>query len=76
MVWTRHNDDYFKDTRLRIKPTRPQLEFADRDLFHEMVAPARQRNMTPPSRPSKVQPMSDGTSTSSQRAGTSSTAPK
>jgi hypothetical protein len=45
MVWVRHNDDYFKDTRLRIRPTNPQLEFSGRDLFKEMVAPARQRNI-------------------------------
>ena len=45
MVWVKHHDEYFKHTRLRVKPTDPGLEFADRDLFREMVEPARQRNM-------------------------------
>jgi hypothetical protein len=45
MVWVKHHDEYFKDTRLRIKPTDPKLQFANRDLFKEMVEPARQRGM-------------------------------
>ncbi len=45
MVWVQHHDEYFKNTRLRIRPTNPSLEFAGRDLFKEMITPARQRNM-------------------------------
>jgi len=45
MVWVRHHDEYFKNTRLRIRPTDPSLEFADRDLFKEIIHPARQRKM-------------------------------
>jgi hypothetical protein len=46
MVWVKHHDEYFKDTVLRIRQTDPGLEFADRDLFREIVEPARQRGMT------------------------------
>lgn len=45
MVWVKHDPSFFKNTRLRIRPTDPGLEFADRDLFKEMIAPARQRRM-------------------------------
>lgn len=44
-VWVRHHDQYFKNTRLRIRPTDPKLEYAGRDLFAEMVEPARRRGM-------------------------------
>ncbi len=44
-VWVKHHDQYFRNTRLRVKPTDPSLEYADRDLFAEMVAPARKRGM-------------------------------
>jgi hypothetical protein len=45
MVWVKHHDEYFKNTRLRVRPVDPGLEFADRDLFREMTGPARHRNM-------------------------------
>lgn len=44
-VWVRHHDEYFRDTMLRVRPTDPGLEFADRDLFTEMVGPCRERGM-------------------------------
>jgi len=44
-VWVRHHDEYFRDTALRVRPTDPGLEFADRDLFTELVEPCRQRGM-------------------------------
>jgi hypothetical protein len=45
MVWVRHHDSFFKNTRLRIRQTGPGLEFSDRDLFAEMAGPARERNI-------------------------------
>ncbi len=44
-VWIRHHDRYFKNSRLRIRPVDRSLEYANRDLFAEMVEPARQRGM-------------------------------
>lgn len=44
-VWVKHHEEYFRDTTLRVRPPKPGLEFSDRDLFSEMVAPARQRGM-------------------------------
>ncbi|HZD06240.1 MAG TPA: hypothetical protein VE173_15120, partial [Longimicrobiales bacterium] len=44
-VWVRHHDEYFGDTALRVRPTDPSLEFADRDLFAELVDPCRERGM-------------------------------
>jgi hypothetical protein len=44
-VWVRHHDQYFRNTRLRIRATDPGLEYANRDLFAEMVEPARRRGM-------------------------------
>ncbi len=44
-VWVHHHDAYFEDTVLRVKPTDPSLEFADRDLFAEMLKPCRERGM-------------------------------
>jgi len=44
-VWVRHHPQYFKHTRLRIRPTDSSLEYANRDLFAEMVEPARRRGM-------------------------------
>jgi hypothetical protein len=44
-VWVRHHDEYFKNTRLRVRPTDPTLEFAGRDLFAEMIEPCRARGM-------------------------------
>jgi hypothetical protein len=44
-VWVNHHDKYFRNTRLRMKPTDPDLEFADRDLFAELAEPARERGI-------------------------------
>jgi hypothetical protein len=44
-IWVRHHAEYFRDTRLRPQPTDPSLEYADRDLFAEMIEPARRRGM-------------------------------
>jgi hypothetical protein len=44
-VWVRHHDRYFRNTRLRVRPTDPGVEYAGRDLFAEMVEPARRRGM-------------------------------
>jgi hypothetical protein len=44
-VWVRHHEEFFSDTALRVRPTEPQLEFADRDLFSEMIQPCRDRGM-------------------------------
>ena len=44
-VWVKHDDRTFRDTRLRVRPSDPALEYANRDLFVEMVAPARRRGM-------------------------------
>jgi hypothetical protein len=44
-VWVRHHDTYFRETTLRIKPTNPALEYANRDLFAEVQKPARARGM-------------------------------
>ncbi|MBZ5497443.1 MAG: hypothetical protein LAP85_13665 [Acidobacteriia bacterium] len=44
-VWVKHHDQYFRNTRLRVRPTDPKLEYANRDLFTEMAEPARRRGM-------------------------------
>jgi len=44
-VWVQHHEEYYRDTSLRVRPTDPDLEFADRDLFREMVGPCRERGM-------------------------------
>ncbi len=44
-VWVRHHDQYFGNTRLRVRAPDPSLEYAGRDLFAEMVEPARRRGM-------------------------------
>jgi hypothetical protein len=44
-VWVRHHDEYFRGTRLRIRPPHPSLEYADHDLFTEVQKPARARGM-------------------------------
>ena len=44
-VWVRHHDQYFRNTRLRVLPPDPGLEYAQRDLFAEMLEPARRRGM-------------------------------
>ncbi|MEX1182035.1 MAG: hypothetical protein WEF86_02290 [Gemmatimonadota bacterium] len=44
-VWVRHHDESFRDTRLRVRPTDPAVEYADRDLFTEIRRPASERGM-------------------------------
>ena len=44
-VWVRQHDQYFAKTRLRVRPTDPSLEYADRDLLAEMLEPARRRGI-------------------------------
>ena len=44
-VWMKHNDKYFRETSLRIKPTDASLEFSDRDLFTEIRQPADKRGI-------------------------------
>ena len=44
-VRVRHHDEYFRNTKLRIRPIDPGLEFADRDLFTEIIRPCRARGM-------------------------------
>jgi hypothetical protein len=45
LVWTRHHDQYFKGTTLRHQKVDASFEYANRDLFAEMVKPARARGM-------------------------------
>jgi hypothetical protein len=44
-VWVRHHDQYFRDTRLRVRAPDASLEYANRDLFDEVQKPARARGM-------------------------------
>jgi hypothetical protein len=45
LVWVRTHDEYYRDTTLRHPARDPRDAHADRDLFQEMIAPARQRKM-------------------------------
>jgi hypothetical protein len=44
-IWVRHHERYFKNTALRYRPVDASLEYAGRDLFAEMLEPARRRGM-------------------------------
>jgi len=44
-VWVRHHDQYFRNTRLRMRAPAAGVEYADRDLFTELQRPARERGM-------------------------------
>jgi hypothetical protein len=44
-VWVRHHEEYFKDTILRHQPPNSRMEYADHDLFAEMLEPVRKRKM-------------------------------
>ena len=44
-VWVKHHEQYFRNTRLRVRPPDPSLEYADRDIFAEMLEPARRRGI-------------------------------
>lgn len=45
LVWVKQHDQYFKDTTLRHQKVDSTFDYANRDLFTEMVGPARQRGM-------------------------------
>ena len=45
LVWVRTHDEYYTGTVLRHPPRRPDDEHAGRDLFAELVDPARRRGM-------------------------------
>ena len=45
LVWVRSNDRYYQDTSLRHEVRRAEHEHATRDLFAELVEPARKRGM-------------------------------
>ncbi|GAB4456189.1 MAG: hypothetical protein OHK0029_13710 [Armatimonadaceae bacterium] len=44
-AWVRHNPNAFTGTLLRHAPVRDDQEYADRDLFAELVEPCRKRGM-------------------------------
>ncbi|TDB62725.1 hypothetical protein EZE20_17470 [Arundinibacter roseus] len=44
-VWVRHHEPAFKDTTLRHAPPQEGMEFFKQDIFKDIAAPARQRNM-------------------------------
>ncbi|HWB83034.1 MAG TPA: hypothetical protein VG675_02760 [Bryobacteraceae bacterium] len=44
-VWVKHHDEYFRDTILRHQPVDPRDEYANHDLFAEMLEPIRKRKM-------------------------------
>jgi hypothetical protein len=44
-VWVRHNEKYFRNTPLRHHEADSSYEYAGRDLFAELVEPARKRGM-------------------------------
>jgi hypothetical protein len=45
LVWVKQHDQYFKDTSLRHPSVDSSYDYADRDLFAEMIKPLRARNM-------------------------------
>lgn len=45
LVWVRAHEQYYKDTTLRHQVVNPGDEHAKRDLFAELVEPARKRGM-------------------------------
>jgi hypothetical protein len=44
-VWVRHHEEYFRGTKLRVRPPDSTFEYANRDIFKEMIAPARRRGL-------------------------------
>jgi hypothetical protein len=44
-VWVKHHEQYFRNTTLRHARIDSSFEYADRDVFAELVAPTRQRGM-------------------------------
>ncbi|HVT83152.1 MAG TPA: twin-arginine translocation signal domain-containing protein [Phycisphaerae bacterium] len=45
LIWVKPHERFYKDTTLRHQVVTPQQEYTDRDLFAEMVEPARKRGM-------------------------------
>lgn len=45
VIWVKAHARYYRDTSLRHPPVNPDLEYADRDVFRELLAPARARGM-------------------------------
>lgn len=44
-VWVKHHDKYFKDTVLRHHQPDSSYEYHNKDIFNEILKPARQRDM-------------------------------
>ncbi len=42
LVWVKHHDEFFKNTSLRNQAVDNTFDYADRDIFTEIVAPAAQ----------------------------------
>jgi hypothetical protein len=45
LVWVKHHEQYFKNTSLRHQAVDPGFEYANRDLFAEMLPAVRKRGM-------------------------------
>src|SRR5258708_7534422 len=45
MLWVKHREDAFRKTGLRHQRIDSSFEYADRDIFRELVEPARKRGM-------------------------------
>jgi hypothetical protein len=45
VVWVRHQDKYFTDTKLRHPQPAPDCEYAGRDVFQELAKPLRERGL-------------------------------
>ncbi len=45
LVWVKHHEQFFKNTSLRNQVVDNTFDYADRDIFAEIVAPARKRGM-------------------------------
>lgn len=45
LIWVKPHEQYYKDTTLRHQVVTPEHEYAGRDLFAEMIEPARKRGM-------------------------------
>jgi hypothetical protein len=43
LIWVKAHEQYYKDTTLRHQEVDKSFEYADRDLFAEMVEPAKKR---------------------------------
>jgi hypothetical protein len=44
-IWVKTHNQYYQDTNLSPRPVDQSLEYADRDLFAEVIGPARKRGM-------------------------------